>query len=184
MLSYLNRNFTVVDQGPAISESEIAVFEKKIGESLPDDFREYMLKYNGGGLLLDGKNIIVKIDWQGKDPQEGGSGAFVEYFHEFSDDTSSGLEMNDCYQTFKDRIPDDTISIAHDPGGSLFLIGVKGKNRGKVFFWSRDYEDINKGPDGSPTYDNVGFVSNSFKNFLEKLEPEPDDWDEWEELNG
>jgi len=177
--------------GPTTSAAEVKKLEELIGASLPADYRAYLLEHNGAKPFLKDVDagVIVKIDWQGKLPAEGGCAGLLSHMGRLlpepknTEDEYYTTDLYYLFDTFKSRIPDDTIAIERAPGGSLFLLGIKGKNRGKVFFWSRDYEDINEGPDGSPSYDNVGFVANSFDEFLDKLEPEPDDLDEWEEQN-
>src|SRR5437899_12283709 len=38
----------LVSRGPTISEGDIARFEDRLGYQLPEDYREFLLKYNGG----------------------------------------------------------------------------------------------------------------------------------------
>ncbi len=84
------------------------------------------------------------------------------------------------WNDFKDRIPKDLLCFARDSGGSVYLIGIKEYNLGKIFFWDRDYEaDIDAGE--TPNYDNIAFVANSFTEFLLALREEPDDGESLED---
>jgi type VI secretion system secreted protein VgrG len=50
--------------------------------------------------------------------------------------------------------------------GAQGLLGVRGDNRGKVFFWVKDHE-VEEGE--VPGYENVGFLAGSLTGFLDKL---------------
>ncbi len=72
--------------------------------------------------------------------------------------------------TYRDRIPKDTLPIARDWGGNLFLLGLHGKNTGKVFRWMHEEE-----ADGEKaTYDNVKLVADDFDQFVASLDDGPD----------
>lgn len=172
--------------GPKITIRDVEVFERLIGERLPDDYRTYLLTNNGAfpykADFPEDRGVLIWIDWQGKPPKEYGGGRLVEVMCKLLNDASNTSDLAYHVETFKDRIPDDTIAIGRNPGGSLFLLGIRGGNRGKVFFWDRRYETVQKAGD-IPTYDNVGFAASNFDEFLNRLEAEPDDWDAWEQAH-
>ncbi len=73
---------------------------------------------------------------------------------------------------YKKRIPSDTLPVASDDEGNLILLGIEGKNLGKVFFWSHNEEagtPLGKGR--KPGYENVTLVAGSFDEFLAGLKP-------------
>ena len=83
----------------------------------------------------------------------------------YDGDATNLLEYNT--ESFSGRIPKGTIAIAHDCGGNLILLGVAGEYVGKVLFWVKDYE-VEQGE--VPGFENVGFLANSFDEFInEKL---------------
>lgn len=43
----------ITDRGPMLSESEIAAFEAEVGATLPADYREFLLTWNGGRPVPD-----------------------------------------------------------------------------------------------------------------------------------
>ena len=105
-----------------------------------------------------------RIQWSGQDWAEGWETGTVEYFLSIYDDPDANfLEYSD---TFEDRIPKDTIAIAFDPGGNLILLGTDETNNGKVFFWMHSYETDE---DEETDYSNVGFIANSFNEFIDSL---------------
>jgi hypothetical protein len=70
-------------------------------------------------------------------------------------------------------MPADTVPIGGDLGSNSLLIGISGPNRGKIFFWVNDYASTDD--DSEPNYDNVGFVADSFTEFLQILYPWKED---------
>ena len=135
---------------------EIKKFEILIGEILPDEYKQFLIQHNGGHPEPDGFYFTLKDN----QPEM----AMVAWFLALHEGESSNITKS--YFGFKYRIPNDMLAVARDPGGSLILLGLKGENKGKVFFWLRELE----AEDGEPaTYDNVAFVANSFNEFLDSL---------------
>jgi len=174
------RNYTVIESGDSITESELLELERKIGITLPPQLRDFYLKWNGGTPLPDdidiSKSAWVHLHWNDKKSAE-------------SFESATGFEgmpkinshpATDFFRTwndFKHRIPNDLIMFARDPGGSLFLIGIKKHNLGRIYFWERSYEaDIEAGE--SPSYDNIAYIADSFSEFLLLLREEPDEDEE------
>ncbi len=73
------------------------------------------------------------------------------------------------YKLFLNRIPKDCIAIGEDICGNLILLGLKGKNREKIYYWDHEFEV----DDGQvPDYSNIELVSeNLIKNGKIILEP-------------
>lgn len=136
-----------------LTEEELWQAENRIGVKLPDEYRQFLLRHNGGHPEPYGLNF----ECEGEEPQL----AAVAYFLAIYD----GEDENffDYFETYKDRIPPELIPIARDPGGSLVLLSVKDAHKGKVYFWQQDFE-----PD-EPDYSNICFVANSFDEFLNSL---------------
>jgi hypothetical protein len=57
------------------------------------------------------------------------------------------------------------LAVGADPGGNAILLGLKGEDRGRVFFW------INNLPAEYDETDpaNLGFLANNFDDFLNSL---------------
>lgn len=49
--------------GPAVSEPDIAAFERRLGVSLPDDYRRFLLEVNGGGGPVDDSGYPSEMYW-------------------------------------------------------------------------------------------------------------------------
>lgn len=146
----------IVESEKDITLDEVKELESLIGCQLPNEYKQFMLQYNGGRPKLSGFRFSLnQNDW---------SVAMVAWFLAFYDGEYENI--TDFYHTFRVRIPSMMLAIARDPGGSLILLGLEGENKGKVFFWLQELE----GDDGEePSYDNVAFVANSFNEFLNSL---------------
>ena len=61
------------------------------------------------------------------------------------------------------NLPADLMAIADDAGGSVVCIGVRGKRRGRVYFWS--LEDAPQ-PADPTSYEGIWEIAPSFDAFL------------------
>lgn len=144
-----------------LSEKDISEVETQIGKKFPEQYREFLLKNNGGHPDLSAFKIKWKSD---QDWAEGYDFGLLEYFLAIDPDRSA--DFMDYYDTFDERIPSSTIAIGFDPGGNLVLLGTEADNKGKVYFWMHSYETDE---DDEADYSNVGFIAESFKEFLDGL---------------
>jgi SMI1/KNR4 family protein SUKH-1 len=159
----------------------LAKFESMIGVRLPGDYREFLLEVNGGrptGRGVDeGKNSKVTVDWAGREPQEAAEQVRVNYLlvvedwsNIYEDRRNEALTVFGSYQIFvadERALPEGLIPIGKDPGGSLFLLDVDGRQRGAVSFWAKDWYDYDRRE--IDPYHNVGFIAPTFSAFLDKV---------------
>lgn len=134
---------------------------KPWGVSLPDDYRAFLLKYNGGQVEPDG----FAITWRPGQPEAMvGAASMVSWLFAVYDGRHENLlRMNQI--TFKGRLPPGTIAIGRDPGSNLLLC-TTGSRCGEVLYWLMETEA--RTDDGkAPSEDNVGFVADSFDDFLQ-----------------
>lgn len=137
---------------PATSES-ISDFEGKIGSKLPDDYKNFLLKYNGGQPLPNSFKFFSNKE----------DGSSVDRFLSLGKEKNSNLLK--YYNNYKDRIPSDFFPIAHDAGGNLILMGPNSDDN-KIYFWDHEIEaDEGYIPDMS----NVYLISQSFSIFINSL---------------
>ncbi|MCX7110054.1 MAG: SMI1/KNR4 family protein [Proteobacteria bacterium] len=170
-----NRHFEVLELGNPLSEAEINIFEAKLGFRLPSQLRSYYLHWNGGLPcpvdIADDKSAWVRLYWK-KGAEASSVGPATSLQELFKIDSTPDTDFLSSWDDFKHRIPQDFLCFANDPGGSLFLIGIKDYNLGKIFFWESSYQ-ANIGEGETPNYDNIAFVANSFVEFLLALREEP-----------
>ncbi|WP_033852683.1 SMI1/KNR4 family protein, partial [Yersinia wautersii] len=112
-------------KGPA-DELSIVNIEKKLGITFPNDYREFLKKYNGGYPEPDGFYFIDSKD-----------GSCVDKFLSTNGDKSDSIAA--CYDLYKKRIPQGFVPIATDPGGNLLLLCGTKENSG-IFFWDHEEE--------------------------------------------
>lgn len=167
-------------------ERRIAEVEKMIGARLPEDYRQFLFVANGVRprvLGYEDRPVFVRVRWPIDAPGRvtGGEqmlhdpGRLLENWQDWSLQRASDLRwtLNNV-----ERLPKDFIAIWDDPGGNFFLLGIRKQNYGKVFFQDNDFCSLDA--DGKAIEDSLAFVANSFTDFIQMIEPEPDDWDLWE----
>ena len=143
----------IVETGQPISDDAIRVFERFSEINLPKSYREFVKTYNGGSPEPD------CFDFHG-----GKDGSVLRYFYGIMN-TQSDQDLIYAFRTFRQRIPQDVLPIAEDPFGNLVCLAVKGKNRGKIYFWDHELET----EEGEPDYSNMALIADSFDELLEEL---------------
>jgi hypothetical protein len=153
------------DAGPRRTDEEVAECTKKIARTglkgrsvtFPEPYRRFLRETNGGGLVSRSNVLRWKVGLTRHADA-------VERFFRVSAKRTGPDDLRDVLRTYRDRYPGDTLPIAtHD--GDLLLLGTKGKNLGKVFFWSHHEEN-------GPTYDNVTRIADSLDELIRSLRVE------------
>jgi hypothetical protein len=152
--------FKDANQFGKLHDDALTHFEDSHHLKLPEDYRAFLLKYNGGtpspdiiDFVEDGRETSSDINYLYR-IHEGPYWASLEY----------GLE------TFQGRIPEPFISIGYDAGGNQYLLGIQEPYRSKVYFWDHELESNEGEP---PTFDNLSWVADSFTQWLEMLHEHP-----------
>ncbi len=135
----------------AATEQDVCAFETSLGVRLPEDYRRFLLKHNGGRP----RPATFRIG-----AAEGESR--VHLFLGLHDGPSWASLRRDV-ETLRHRIPRNTIPIGDDPFGNSLLLVLQGSRRGELCFWDHECEG------GPSTWDNVTPVAASFTAFLESL---------------
>lgn len=114
--------------GPVLDPENVADFETQHRLTLPIEYRNFLLKTNGGRP----KPSVFQIPGQGDDR--------VRYFF--------GLGMPDAYMDLavwidrtSDRLPPEMLAIASDAFGNLVVLQLAGSEAGRVLFWDHEAED-------------------------------------------
>jgi hypothetical protein len=142
--------------GPTSLE-EINQFEARWSVVLPPEYKQFLLRSNGGMPVLDAFVI----------PGFHGRGSSLNSFYGIHDDAPHH-QLERALKTYEDRVPDDLIPIAYDAFGNQICLGWKGERKGKVYFW--DHEDeLDEDGDFVTDYRNVYLVANSLQEFLDGL---------------
>jgi hypothetical protein len=119
-----------VDSEQPVTKERIKDIERVVGVELPEQYKKFLLEHNGGSPRSP--EFIFRRE--GEEPQEG----IVAWFLAIHDGPHENFLK--FFKMFQGRIPNDTVSIARDPGGELILLGIRGPLHGKVFFWTSELE--------------------------------------------
>lgn len=131
--------------------------EAEIGCSLPESYRRFLLDYNGGRP----EPAHFPVTWKGQPFATRFPYDSVHFLFGFVEGGPGDIIRN--FQDYRERIPEGMIPVGNDPGGNLLLLGCTEPNIGKVFLWVQD-EEADEGE--KPDYRNVGFIADSFDDFL------------------
>ncbi|MDY6994535.1 MAG: SMI1/KNR4 family protein [Pseudomonadota bacterium] len=148
-------NIRMTESEKKLTPHEIEKAEKTLNLQLPEEYKRFLLLYNGGH-PEPGKFKYICDDHQNR--------SLVAWFLAIYEGKAENFST--FYKTYKGRIPEDTIAIARDPGGNLILLGIEAENRGKLFFWLQDFE-VEEGE--IPDYSNVCLIADSFDEFFNSL---------------
>ena len=149
-------------RGPPIDEARLRALEETIGATLPDDYRAFMLEYNGGVPEQE----VFTFDKRNK--------SSVNYFNSI-DHENQALDLMEAWQVLKPRLPKEVFPIGDDNGGATIAIVVSGPRRGEVWFCTEER------PTGSnPRVSwldrrDAWKVADSFAAFMARLTPRPKD---------
>jgi hypothetical protein len=139
-----------------VSPEQIAELEARRGVVLPEEYKQLLLRSNGGKPRPDTFDVP---GWHGK-------ASVVTRLYGIHSGKHGNLEkMIDLYE---DRLPKDLLPIGGDPGGNLILLGVAGEHMGKIFFWDHEAELDKKGK-SRKNMKNTFPLANDLGSFLSSL---------------
>jgi len=132
---------------PPTSEAEVAKLEKKLGYSLDQGYRQFLLKYNGG---VPENTLFTIPDCKGE--------ALVDHF--------LGVErpdenIQDWINELRAELPEGFIPIGFDPGGNAILMDLTDAT---IYYW-----DSARFFPQSTDDDNTFWIANSFAEMLKQL---------------
>jgi cell wall assembly regulator SMI1 len=139
-----------------LRREDITRVERQLGVIFPEDYRRFLLRYNGGRPKPD----LFRIEAAGPEWDD-----IMNWFYCINPGDMYGLvENND--ELLRSRMPPELIAIGDDPLGNQICIAVKGSKKGSVYFW--DHE--NEAPDGEePWWENVYLLADTFEKFVDSL---------------
>lgn len=140
----------IINEYGRLYEIELSDFEKTNIIRLPEDYRKFLLEFNGGSPIRK-NNLRPSTNVNYILGMHNGPYYASLYKH---------IEM------FKNRLPVSTFPIATDTFGNLFIMSLHKQNYGYIYFW--DHEGEPEYQDGHNT-DNCSFVAYSFSEFINNL---------------
>lgn len=139
-----------VDPAPKIAE-----WENSTGRKLPEGYKKFMSKYDGGRIfpLIFDRKIPPEVYPMG-DP-----GTFLNMFYPW--DTVAGIWNGEM---FDNRTPPDFVVIGSSPGSVEILLSLGDETYGQIFLWLHSLNDW-----GACINNHVWPQAGSFRGFVESL---------------
>lgn len=136
---------------------KIAEFELNHNISLPEDYRVFLLKSNGGKPRVRRFKTI-----------DGKQESSLMLFYPLSEDNEPNLDS--IYQEFNKTglILSNFLAIGDDPIGNKICISLLGNDRGSIYYWSLDMEDTD-GDGYIPSYKHMSLIAKNFDDFIKGL---------------
>ncbi len=148
-------------QAPA-PPPELAAFEKAVGSSLPDDYRQFLIACNGG-------YVGGSLWFNGPTPEGKAADAGIHHVGGFREEWHFSLPEH--RETYDGRIPSDLLWIMDDPFGNAICIGLIEPYRGRMYFWDHENEPDEDWNGLVESAGNLQLLANSFTEFVAGLRP-------------
>lgn len=141
-----------------LSVKQLRSFEEEIGFKLPKDYIEFLIEYNGGTFGEKDGYIYV--------PSINEYVLFDVFYRVLSEDSTlddDELSLQCWYNEYKEDLPSNTIIIACDAGGGMFILSMDDNNQG-VYYWDHSHFFPSSSDEG-----NSYRVAKNFDDFLGKI---------------
>jgi len=141
------KTLSVIKNNPLPSNDDIVAFEKLRDIKMPWDYKYYLVTQN----LFLSKDCL----YRGKEEYK------IHHFHPF--DVTADISLQVFFDILKDFLENSFIPFAGDSGGWQFVISLRKKDYGKVYFCRMDEE----------LEDALTLLADSFEEFIDGLESAP-----------
>ncbi|XXT19203.1 SMI1/KNR4 family protein [Sorangium sp. So ce429] len=143
----------IKNHGPSISDADISKLEQRLGAVLPEQYRQFLLEFNGGSPTPDTVDVEGLLGTSTDVQIFFGIGRSVE---------SSDLDWN--LTTLAERLEEGLLPIAADSGGNVFCLALRGRRRGNILYCDLQsvFGDLEATPELFP-------VASNFDAFLTKI---------------
>jgi cell wall assembly regulator SMI1 len=140
----------------ALTEGKIATFETWLGCRLPDDYRIFLLKQNGGF------SNLTSFEYMEHGEKE--IGGISRFYSIVENEPLNSIQKYRIFFT-EDGLSETLLPIAHDHVGNFIFLTIHGAERGKVYYMLHELPDT----------ENLFLVANTFSEFIGKLFRSEDD---------
>ncbi|MGB3783743.1 SMI1/KNR4 family protein [Priestia megaterium] len=150
-------NIEIKNNSKPANLQEIQSFEEEWNIELPDDYKEFLLKTNGG-------NPIIRR-FQTLDKKITSS---LTSILPFTKEVHKNVQ--NVFLAFHNNhiIPDNFLIIGEDPIDNKICLSLSGEDAGAVYYWSLDMEDIYE-EEYEPSNTHFSLISYSFEDFIKSL---------------
>jgi hypothetical protein len=120
-----------------LSEERLRVFESQLGCRLPDEYREFLLRYNG--CIPIHENFDVPGEDGGERPLHCFFALHDQPWDGSTPEGSQGFPLQAALADFRDDGgPADVLPVGKDWSGSYVCVGLGGAERGQVLYWDHE----------------------------------------------
>ncbi|MDC0762154.1 SMI1/KNR4 family protein [Brevibacillus sp. AG] len=137
-----------------LNRQDIEGFEKRNNIILPSDYKEFLLKHNGGKPSV--RRFVT---------QDGKITSSIMMYFPLSEQAEMNLEDKYRMYTIGKIVPSNFLPIGIDPADSLICLSVRGNDIGKVYFCDMDYFEEDK----ELKEEFIVVIAESFTDFTSKL---------------
>lgn len=138
-----------------VSSEALAQVEIRLDIHLPDQYRQFLLKHNGGKPTPD---LFECAD---------GGGSFIHKFLAIHEGPYDNFEQKSLSFWADKAMPDNILPIACDAFGNYVCLSVSGADTGSVYFWNHEERPR------KASYKNLCLIAESFDQFLASLSEKP-----------
>ena len=131
--------------------------EKKLKNNLPEDYKAFLLEHNGG----HPEDCVFSYKMADKKYE-----SLINRFNAIHSEKEYNLLAKFQYYQDQKRIPTNMLPIADDPFGNIICMSLSRDDYGSIYFWDHELE-VER-----PQFENIFFISYSFKDFIDNLKPE------------
>lgn len=173
-------SFTILPYENLPTETDLQAFEAEIGYRLPEDYRQFLLAYNGGrfpepenaleqgiALCFPGETIspeLAEIDYYAP-----GNLWDIALFHGLLRQPGDYGDVGKLYGIRVKAMPPELLSIASQMANAEYFLCLDGERRGEILFSS--YETHRKYREDEPiTQADFVCVAKSFSTLLQGLD--------------
>lgn len=139
-----------------LSLEQIDKFETGNNVKLTKQYKEFLLKWNGGKVT---PNLFMISDEQGP--------SVLNVFYGIGDMYDN---LTDFIDIMDERLPLGFIPIGDDPSGNVICLGTENPYYEKIYFWDHEQE-----PEDPDDMSNMYFLANDINEFLGNLYEDTDD---------
>jgi cell wall assembly regulator SMI1 len=163
---------------PPMTEEELAAIEGSLGGRLPEDFRDFMRAYGEAAFQADTWFRPARSSSLSPTPFRE-SPVYEELpFSHFYGSSAGKQSLARRITLCEGRMPDTIIPIGDDGFGNQICLGIKGNERGKVYYWDHENtwseqryrEHFRRPMPLEYKFQNVYLVAESFADFIARLE--------------